>query len=220
MLRAPVTPPAADRVRRIIIAGLLVTIALVVLQAVSQAIDFSVFNLRIRALNSDKHDSLFGLASLLAQLAVAAASVWRGRRVERHRRAWFVLGALVGGLVIVRGLTTFNATALAVPLACVFWHAVLADVARSWPPLEPSCGQASILMVTSLLLHKVGLAADSSTASDYTWAYQITGMIKHGAELAGWMLVATGIVAGIESRAAQEVTPAESLRLETESVAG
>ena len=46
-----------------------------------------------------------------------------------------------------------------------------------------------ILMVTSLLLHKVGLAADSSTASDYTWAYQITGMVKHGAELAGWMLI-------------------------------
>ena len=118
---APVIPPAADRVRRVIVAGLLVTIAMVVLQAVSQVIDFSVFNLRIRALNSDKHDSLFGLASLLAQMAVAAACVWRGRRVERHRRAWFALGALVAGLVIIRGLTTFNATALAVPLACVFW---------------------------------------------------------------------------------------------------
>ena len=70
-------------------------------------------------------------------------------------------------------------------------------------------------MVVSLLLHKVGLAADSSTASDYTWAYQITGIVKHGAELAGWMLLATGIVAGIEGRAAREVTPAGSLRLET-----
>ena len=199
-------------------AGLLVTIALVVLQAVSQAIDFSVFNLRIRALNSDKHDSLFGLASLLAQLAVAAASVWRGRRVERHRRAWFVLGTLVSVLVIVRGLTTFNATALALPLACVFgqlcwltWRDRGAARAVVWAGL--------VLMATSLVLHKVGLGADTSTASDYTWAYQITGMIKHGAELAGWMLVVTGIVAGTES-AAQEVTPDGSLLLEMESVAG
>ena len=210
---APVLPPASDNVRRIIVAGLLVTIALVVLQAMSQAIDFSVFNLRIRALNSDKHDSLFGLASLLAQMAVAAACVWRGRRVERHRRAWFALAALVGGLVIIRGLTTFNATALAVPLACVFWMVCW----LTWR--DPGRARAIvwaglILMVTSLLLHKVGLAADSSPASDYTWAYQITGMIKHGAELAGWVLLATGIAAGIEGRAAREVTPAGSLRLD------
>ncbi len=193
--------PGGDRMKRVIVVGLLVTLAIVVLQAASQVIDFSVFNLRIRALNSDKHDSLFGLASLLAQAAVAAACLWRSRRVERHRSAWFGLGALVGVLVLVRGLTSFNATVLALPLACVFalvcwltWRD--AGVARFvvWAGL--------ILMATSLLLHKVGLAADTSTASDYTWAYQITGMLKHGAELAGWMLLATGIIAGLEGRPA------------------
>jgi hypothetical protein len=55
-------------------------------------------------------------------------------------------------------------------------------------------------MVTSLLLHKVGLASDSSTASDYSWPYQLLSMIKHGAELAGWMLLATGIIAGERGR--------------------
>jgi len=202
--------------RRVIVIGLLVTIALVVLQAAGQAIDFGVFNLRIRALNSDKHDSLFGLASLLAQTAVAAASVWRGRRVERHRRAWFALGALVAGLVFIRGLTSFNASVLALPLVCVFWLLCWltwrdrgAARALVWAGL--------VLMVTSLVLHKVGLASDASTASDFTWAYQIEGMVKHGAELAGWMLVATGIVAGFAD-VAQEVTPDGSLRLQTESV--
>jgi len=214
---APDIPPAAARMRRVIVAGLLVTIALVVLQAATQAIDFSVFNLRIRAFNSDKHDSLFGLASLLAQLAVGAASVWRGRQAERHRRAWFSLGALVGVLVIVRGLTTFNATALAVPLAGVFglvcwltWRDRFAARGVVWAGL--------ILMALSLLLHKVGLAADASTASDFTWAYQLEGMVKHGAELAGWMLLATGIAAGVESPA-EELTPERSLLLDMESVA-
>ena len=68
-------------------------------------------------------------------------------------------------------------------------------------------------MATSLLLHKVGLAADASTASDYTWAYQITSMVKHGAELAGWMLLATGIAAGIKRvRRQQSPRPDRSLQ--------
>lgn len=199
--------------------GLLVTVALVALQAVTQAIDFSVFNLRIRAFNSDKHDSVFGLASLLAQAAVAAVCLWRGSRSKGHRRVWFVLGALVGGLVLVRGLTTFSATALAVPLVCVFglvcwltWRDPRGVRVIVWAGL--------ILMGTSLLLHKVGLAADASTASDYTWAYQLTSMVKHGAELAGWMLLATAIAAGIRGLPAPAATADRIIAPELESVAG
>lgn len=210
-------PPAADNVTRVVVAGLIVTAAMVALQAASQVIDFSVFNLRVRALDADHHDSVFGVASLLAQTVVAVASVFRGRRVERHRRAWCALGAIVAGLVLVRGLMAFNATALVVPLACVSglvcW---LTWLDRGGPRAVVWAGL--ILMATSLLLHKVGLAADASTASDYTWSYQITGMVKHGAEFAGWMLLATGIAAGIESPA-QEVAPDGSLLLEIESVA-
>ncbi len=200
-------PPAADRVRRIIVAGLLVAIAIVALHAASQAIDFGIFNLRLRELNADRHASVFGVASLLAQMAVAVASGWRGIRVERHRWAWFALAGIVAILVPVRGLAAFNAAALAVPLACVFcllcwltWDDPRAARVVVWTGL--------ILMVTSLVLHKVGLAADSSAASDYTWAYQITGIVKHGAELAGWTLVVTGIIAGIEERRSRKSSPA------------
>lgn len=172
---------------------------MVALHAITQAIDFGVFNLRLQALNADYHLSVFGVASLLAQAAAAAAMGWRGSRAERHRWAWFTLGALVAGLIVVRASTHFNATALAVPLACVFcllcwltWRDPVAARVVVWAGL--------ILLVTSLLLHKVGIAADSSPASDYTWKYQIIDIVKHGAELAGWMLLATGIVAGIIDR--------------------
>jgi hypothetical protein len=205
--------------RRIIVIGLLVTVALVALQAVTQAIDFSVFNLQIRAFNSDKRDSVFGLASLLAQAAVAAACIWRGRQVERNRRAWFALGALVGALVIIRGLTTFNATALAVPLVCVFWLLCWLTW-RDRGAARAVVWAGLILMGTSLLLHKVGPAADASTASDYTWAYQLTSMVKHGAELAGWMLLATGIAAGIKGLRAPAPTADRIIAPELESVAG
>jgi hypothetical protein len=197
--RAPVIPPAADKVRRAIVTGLLVVTAIVALQAASQAINFGFYNLRFHAFDADHRFSVFGVVSLLAQLGVAAASVWRGGRVERHRWAWFALGGIVAALVPIRSLTAFNAAALAVPLACVFcllcwltWHDPAAARFVVWTGL--------ILMVTSLLLHKVGLAADASLASDYSWGYQITGIVKHGAELAGWTLVVTGIIAGIEDR--------------------
>jgi hypothetical protein len=209
-------PLAGDRTRRIIVIGLLGTFALVVLQVAAQAIDFAVFDLEIRGINSDTHHSLFGIASLLAQMAVATACLWRGSRIGRERGAWFVLGALVGCLVIIRGLATFNATTLVAPLMCLFalacwltWRDRLAVRTVVWAGL--------LLMAASFLLHKVGLAADGSAASQHTWPYQITSMVKHGAELAGWLLLATGIAAGI-ARSVQEVTPDRSLLLEMESV--
>lgn len=213
----PFISRAADPVRRIVVIGVVAAIVMVALHAASQAIDFKLFNLS-RVFNADKRDSVFGLASLLAQLAVAAASLWRARLVHRRRLAWFALGVLVGVLLPVRGLTSFNAKVLAVPLVCIFgmlcwltWRDPRTARKVVWAGL--------VLMATSLLLHKVGLASDASTASDYTWAYQITGIIKHGAELAGWMLLATGVVAGVFGQQAAAADGA-SAPSELESVRG
>jgi hypothetical protein len=196
------------RVSSVLVAGLVATGVLLMLQAVTQAIDFGVFDLRIRALDCDNHASVFGIASLLAQAACAAACGWRGVRTHRRRWAWLCLGALVAGLVLIRGLTAFNATALAAPLAAVLWWLTWRD-----PGVRLVVWAGLLLMATSLLLHKVGLDADASTASDYTWAYQLVGMVKHGAELAGWLLLATGVVAAGERRskgvAFDEIRPPE-----------
>jgi hypothetical protein len=210
---------ATDPLRRVIVTGVLAAVVMVALHAVSQLIDFKLLNLS-RVFNADKRDSVFGLASLLAQAAVAAVSVWRARLVGRQRRAWYLLGGLVGVLLPIRGLTSFNAAALAVPLACLFgllcwltWRDPRAARRVLWVGL--------VLMATSLLLHKLGLASDSSTASDFTWAYQITGIVKHGAELAGWMLLATGAVAGAVGQSAPPVTADRAMPArELESVPG
>jgi hypothetical protein len=215
---ARTTAPAIDDARRVIVAGLLVAGVLVALLAVSQLINFGVFNLRIRAFDSDYHTSVFGLASLAAQLAVAAASGWRGNHVQRHRWAWFALGALVAVLAIVREWTTFNATALAAPLVCVFLLLCWLTW-RDAGAIRVVVGAGLVLMVASLALHKVGIASDSSLASDYTWPYQIVTVIKHACELAGWTLVATGIFAGTKRVWRERSSTPEPLRLEMESVA-
>lgn len=203
---------------RVVGRGVAVTVALVGLQVAGQAIDFGVFDLRVSALNCDKHYSVFGVASLLAQVVAGTASVWRGRRAERRVPAWFFLGALLMGLVLIRELLAFNAAALAVPLGCVFlllcwltWRDLGLARVVVWSGL--------VLLATSLLLHKVGLAADSSTASDYTWAYQITGMLKHGAEFAGWMIATTGLIAGRDDRRRSHLRTQGHLLPEMESIA-
>ena len=192
--------------RAVIVAGLLAAIVMVASLVVTQVVDFRFFDLQIRVFNADKHDSLFGIVSLLAQVAVAVVSLRRAR-VEPRRRAWRTLGALVGVLVVIRGLLVFNAALLAVPLACIFgllcwltWRDPGAARGVVWAGL--------ILMGTSLVLHQVGLASDAGAANESTWAYQIISIIKHGAELAGWTLLATGIVAGVEGRTPREVGPA------------
>lgn len=181
--------------RRLIVAGALLTLVAAALQAASQAIDFKVYDLRVLAFNADKHYSVFGLVSLLAQAGVGAVSLLRGSRTRQHTGAWYLLGLIVLCLVIIRGLTTFSATLLGPPLAVVL--VMLAWLTWGDRRIRLIGWGALGLLIVSLLLHKVGLAADDSLASDFTWKYQITSMVKHGAELAGWMLVMTGIAAGM-----------------------
>ncbi len=215
---ARATAPARDDATRVIVTGLLVAAGAVALLAVTQLVNFGAFNLRIRAFDSDFHTSVFGLASLAEQLAVAAAAGWRGNHVRRHRWAWFGLAALVAVLAIVREWTTFNATALAAPLVCVF--VLLCWLTwRDARVIRVVVGAGLVLMVTSLVLHKVGIASDASTASDYTWPYQIVTVIKHGCELAGWTLVATAVLAATRGARRERSSTPEPLRLEMESVA-
>ena len=188
---------AADRATRMITIGLLATAILVALQAATQAVNFGVFDLRVWAFDCDRRYSVFGIASLLAQLAAGVACVWRSRRVDRDHWAWLTLGMLVIVLVPIRGLTIYSAAVLAPPLACV----LVLMLWLTWrdPVLTRTIVWAAvILMMTSLALHEVGPDADASLASDYTWSYQITGMVKHGAELAGWLLLALGVLAGLQ----------------------
>jgi hypothetical protein len=188
------------------------------LLAAGQLINYGVFDLRITALDTDTHRSVFGVVSIVAEAAAAAAIAWRGSRVERHRWAWLALGALVAGLILMRTLTSFNAATLAAPLVCVF----LLLCWLTWP--DPGYARTVVwaalgLMVISLVLHQVGLDADVLNYSSHSWAYQLTAVAKHGCELAGWLLLATAIVAAMEVRPAPGVTPAGIAAPEMGSVA-
>lgn len=193
---------------RVITAGLLLAATVVFAQTASQVIDFRIFDLRLRVLDSDHHASVFGVMSILAQ-AVAAAAI--GLRIVSSRRlAWLLVAALVGLLAVPRALMRYapaferyDVLGLVAPLTVAFvvlCALTFRDARRVRFMVWGSLG----LLAFSFALHAVGPQADASSTSVYgtsgylathTWAYQAAGMIKHGTELAGWMLLATAMAA-------------------------
>ena len=196
----------------VITAGLLLTAALVSAQTASQLIDFHFFDLGVRMLDSDHHGSVFGVISILAQAAAAAAIGVRA--ASRRKRDGLVAAALVGVLIVPRALEgrvsafkQYDVPIVIVPLAIVFVVA-FALTLRDARKVRSIVWASLVLLVFSFALHAVGPQADGITRPnvvDYTWAYQLTGMVKHGAELAGWMLLATGMTAGVWRRMGGEV---------------
>jgi hypothetical protein len=196
---------------QIMTAGLLLTVAVVCAQAAAQLIDFHFFHLRLRVLDSDHHRSVFGALSIVAE-ALAAAAIGR-RALSERRLAWLLVAAVVGVLTVPRALMSFVVVfrqyvvpILAAPLTVVFvvlcaltFHDVRRVRLMVWGSL--------VLLACSFALHAVGAQADARgttpSLATYTWGYQGTGMLKHGAELAGWMLLAIGMAAGTSSRTAK-----------------
>lgn len=189
-------PSRADGARRVIIVGLCLAVGTVFLQAACQAIDFGLFHLDLRIIDSNHHKSVFGAASVLAQTAAAAAIILRAARPSRVRSVRMLLGALVASLAVVRALVSYDLAMLLPPVAVVF--GLLCWLARRDQRAIRLTVLASLaLLVCSFALHAVGPAADVGPGQvDGSWTFQLTAMVKHGAELAGWMLLATGMLAG------------------------
>ena len=188
---------------RVITGGLLLTAAVVFAQTASQWIDFHFFDLRLRVLDSDHHASVFGALSILTQ-AIAAAAIGV-RAVSARRLSWLLVAAVVGVLTVPRALVTYEpafqrheVTILALPLSIVL-AALCTLTFRDARPARSIVWTSLILLACSFGLHAVGLQAEAVSRTylaDHSWTYQLTGMLKHGAELAGWMLLATGVIAG------------------------
>ena len=193
-----------SRSTHVLAAGLLLTAAVVLAQTASQLIDFHFYDLRLRVLDSDHHASVFGAASILAQAAAAATIGLRA--VSMRRPASRLAAVLVGVLTIPRALmryepmfARYDVPILVAPLMFIF-VVLAASAFRDARRVRVMVWGSLVLLACSFALHAVGPQADADgRATTYpitrTWAYQATGMLKHGAELAGWMLLATGIAA-------------------------
>jgi hypothetical protein len=165
-------------------------VALAGAATVAQILDYEVFDLRIRALNSNTHASVFGGVSLLATAAALAAAVALAVRARDLEQV-----ALVGVLLAILALRVGQPThvvLVGLPVAAtalvILWRQFRAS--RSWLLLV-GCS----LLGFSFVIHAMEIGALSSVAAAHdSWTYQLEGVMKHDAELAGWILVAAGLV--------------------------
>ncbi len=174
--------------------GIWVALATVVGQIVTQVIDFQVYGLRIAALDSDTHASIFGIASLVAQGVAAGAAAVRAMN-STHRGRWFLLSAVLVALLIVRATLPDDAAMLAGPVAVAFvmlWFCTSTD-----PPRPRRIVRVALLLLAfSFAVHIVGLKIVEELGYGYnSWPYELKGIFKHSTELSGWILVATGLLA-------------------------
>jgi hypothetical protein len=196
--RAGRTPSSVDDSQfadRVIVIGVSLAVAAMVALVATQIINFAVYDLHIRALDSDTHRSVFGVVSLLAQAGTVL--VVGARCLSPSRRAgWLAVGALVAGLLLVRALLSDQPLAYALPVAAafvLFWWLTTDDYA----PARTVLRVGLFVLAFSFVVHIIGPKIIDHLGYGYgTWPYEIKGMIKHSAETGGWILVDTGVLAG------------------------
>ena len=190
----PSTGHVGDRVDWIIPVGVVLAFVLVAAQTVTQLVDFGFFDLRIAAVDSNRHSSVFGALSLLANGAAAFTAALSG---AWHRsRAWAVGAVLIAAVLALRisdigsgGAVRFVVLLpLVAGLLLVIWRIAIDAPARVRAVIRVGLW----LLVFSYAVHIVGPTVVTELGYTHdSWAYQIKGVLKHGCELGGWTLLAT-----------------------------
>jgi hypothetical protein len=194
-----------ERKGRHVRAGVAAIVVIVAAGTAAQLIDYGFYDLRIAALNSAEDGGVFGVVGDLS-LSAAALAAWLVLVRTRERTATtFLLPPLLTFLAVDKAMHLHDHIphwlVLYLPLLGLTF-AALVSVARRLPaPESRLVWSGLVLLAVSFVLHQYGdQLLQSFNASITGWAYQIKAVVKHGAEVAGWLLVALGLVAGTEGR--------------------
>lgn len=178
--------------------GIAATIVVAAAGSAAQLIDYAFFGLRIRALDSASNGGVFGVAGDVA-VAAAAFSAWvlAARVLAARARPARWVAALAGLLTFlaadhVTGLherishwLAFYLPVLLASFACL--------AAAAWGDRLIRVGLA--LLGISFLVHVFGQRLVLGLgANPADLAYQFKLVVKHGTEVAGWLLIALGLL--------------------------
>jgi hypothetical protein len=194
------TTPRRVSARAIVRGGICAAVVVVAAEVVGQLVDFGAYNLRISLLNSSTDHSVFSRLSSLALLLAAAGAFAAGRT---YRRRGAMLASAVLGLLFVDSLTDLHSTipgleALEV-LLLVTAAVALASFARVLDRPQAVLVWTGLgLLALSLAVHVLGphIVAWLGWGPD-SWAYQAKIAVKAGTELAGWAILATGLLSAL-----------------------
>jgi hypothetical protein len=206
-------PTAAGAQNRLIAAGILGIGAIVLAQAAAQLIDYEMFDLKLEIFNSNGDGGLFGVAGILASVLAAAATWAALPSLLEARRSLITLALLLTFLAADKALRLHDHVpywlALYLPLLVASAVLLLRFAHQASLEVGRLIVSALVLLVLSFAVHQFGDSALGHLHQPKTgWLYQIKGLAKHGAELAGWLLVGLGVVAACLS----EERPGQSMR--------
>lgn len=201
-----ITAAGADQVVRM---GVWLTIAAVAFQTACYVLN-GVFDLDIGAANLDADNTPFSWASTAATFAVAYMALLLAGRSRARRR-------LVAASAIVAFLSMDDMLALHERLSeSVERHSSFSEIGRIvWPILflpglafvffafwtlaRPALPRAALVIRGGLILLALGVGLEMASSlffaagSEKGSAYHLEVALEEGCELAGWMLLATGV---------------------------
>jgi hypothetical protein len=173
--------------------GLMIAFAASVAATTLQFVDFGIYGLRIQLFDMNTHASLFGGVSLFALVASASTAcllalpTWKSGAV-------LLLPVLLTALFVLRILHPSHVILMALPLATVTFLVLWRDAGAASSPATTLIRLGCGALVCSYLAHAFGPGVSSRLGyGDNTWPDQITLAVRHTGELAGWMIVATGL---------------------------
>ena len=180
--------------------GTLAAMVVVLTASAADLINYGLLGERVAALDPGSYFGVFGIAIDIA-LVAAAVSAWILAAPSPAARP---VAAVLAGLLTflaadqVTGLHNHIPHWLALYLPVLVASFVcLVAVARGLSGGSRSrlISSGLLLLVLSFFLHVFGprLLLDLGLSDSTGWAYQVKAVVKHGAEVAGWFLIAFGL---------------------------
>jgi hypothetical protein len=176
------------------------TIAVVAAGTVAGLANYAL-RLEVDVLDSSSDGGAFGLVGDLA-LASAAIAAWAVLgRVRPRAQATAVLAVLLSFLALDKAFRLHDEIAhwpdYYLPILGATLTALLLVARRLPAESRPLIVFGLALLGISLLIHFTGdTVLEKLRASDEGWAHQLKAAIKHGAEVAGWLMVTLSLVLG------------------------
>jgi hypothetical protein len=179
-------------------AGVGITVVVVLAGSAAELINYGFFGGRIRALDAASDGGVFGAVGDIAQ-AAAAVSAWvLTARVRSARPVAPVLAGLMTFLAVdnvvnlhghIQHWLVFYLPVLAATFIC------LIAVGRGRAGVDRLIAAGLLLLAFSFVLHLFAerLLLDLGAGSPTGLAYEIKAVVKHGTEVAGYLLIALGL---------------------------
>jgi hypothetical protein len=159
---------------------------------IMQFVDYGVFHLRVRALDGLTHASIPGVASLSALAMAACGSFAVAATGRRSSMTWVALGGVLLCVLALRLAHPIHVLVFGLPVMAAALALLLMQHVRL---LRDGC----VVLAGSLIIHAFGSEIVSALGYGVdSWAYQVKAVVKHGGELAGWLLVAGGVLVILE----------------------